>query len=90
MIGYWRVAIPQAHWSSDPHFRRHLKKNWNDLHGDRRQELVFIGMDMDEAAIRAKLDACLVTGKPGMDKTAWSKLLDPFPDWRRANQQCNG
>jgi len=50
--------------------------------------LVFIGTGMDEIAIRARLDACLVTGKPGMDKNAWAKLPDPFPIWKRADEDA--
>jgi len=44
---------------------------------------VFIGTGMDEDAIRARLDACLVRGKPGMDVSAWRSLPDPFPVWQR-------
>jgi len=33
---------------------------WQEPHGDRRQELVFIGVGLDEAAIRAGLEAALV------------------------------
>jgi hypothetical protein len=41
---------------------------------------------MDEGAIRARLDACLVPGKPAMDVAEWAKLPDPFPKWRRINE----
>jgi G3E family GTPase len=34
---------------------------WDDEWGDRKVELVFIGRGMDEAAIRARLDDCLLT-----------------------------
>jgi G3E family GTPase len=50
--------------------------------GDRRQEIVFIGIGMDEAALRQRLDACLLTTdemRGGPD--AWSRLPDPFPRW---------
>jgi len=82
-LGFWWAAVPKARWPRDPNWEQMLKRNWSDLYGDRRQEIVFIGTNMDEDAIRARLDACLVQGKPGMDIAAWRKLPDPFPAWRR-------
>lgn len=83
-LGFWWAAVPPERWPSDPEWRRMLENNWNDAYGDRRQELVFIGSGMDEDRIRARLDACLVAGKPGMNIAAWRKLRDPFPVWRRS------
>jgi hypothetical protein len=43
---------------------------------------VFIGIKMDEAAIRARLDACVLTPEEferGLD--AWLTLDDPLPEW---------
>jgi G3E family GTPase len=42
---------------------------------DRHQELVFIGQDLDEPALRARLDACLLAD--GEDDA----LADPWPAW---------
>ncbi len=82
-LGHWWVAVPKQRWPEHPDWRRQLQKNWSEIYGDRRQELVFIGTDMDEAHIRARLDACLVEGKPGMNTAEWARLADPFPVWRR-------
>jgi hypothetical protein len=41
---------------------------------------------MDEAAMRAGLDGCLVRLANGrVDLAAWKSLPDPFPVWRRAS-----
>lgn len=59
-------------WSSMPFQKRaeylvflenqeHIESNWDKTFGDRKNEIVFIGQDMNEAVIRADLDACLAT-----------------------------
>ncbi len=85
-LGFWWANVPADRWPDDPFWRQSLKKNWNRLYGDRRQEIVFIGADMDQDGITARLDACLVSGKPGMHVAEWAGLTDPFPRWRRADK----
>ncbi|MNV87836.1 putative metal chaperone YciC [compost metagenome] len=57
---------------------------WDPVYGDRCQELVLIGIGMDEAALRARLQACLMTQeemtRPASELAA---LADPFPVWGR-------
>ena len=53
-----------------------------DEYGDRRQELVLIGVEMDEAALRAKLEACLLTDAEMVQGISmWTDYNDPFPSW---------
>lgn len=64
------------------HFWLASLPNWVEPWGDRRQELVFIGAGTDEDAIRASLDAALISA-PAFTPEAWANLDDPFPTWRR-------
>jgi G3E family GTPase len=85
-LGFWWANIPVQNWPNDPHFRQSLKRKWSEPYGDRRQEIVFIGTGMDQAALCARLDACLVEGPEGMHLATWSKLTDRFPKWKRASE----
>ncbi|WP_338332484.1 zinc metallochaperone GTPase ZigA [Acetobacter sp. LMG 32666] len=83
--GHWWVAIPPEHWPEDTQWQDTLVSRWDRVYGDRRQEMVFIGTgDMDEAAIRAALNACLVpdTKKTLFDASEFANLPDPFPTWQ--------
>jgi len=41
--------------------QKQIEENWDRRFGDRKNEIVFIGQDMDETKIRAYLDACTAT-----------------------------
>ena len=52
--------------------QKEIEDEWDVTYGDRKNEIVFIGQDMDEAQIRADLDACLTTEKELQTK-AWEE-----------------
>lgn len=80
--GFWWAAVPQEHWPVDPEAVAHIRKNWDNSTGDARQELVLIGTGMDEAALRRRFDACLLTDtEMGEGPKAWACYEDPFPTW---------
>ena len=74
---------PKGRWPQHPDALADMARNWDDVWGDRRQELVFIGAGMDEAALRAALDAALVA-ETEFKPARWDGLADPFPRWGQA------
>ncbi|MFN6952937.1 MAG: GTP-binding protein, partial [Albidovulum sp.] len=84
-MGFWWTAVPKARWPQSEEWREMLKRHWHPVYGDRRQELVFIGTGMDEAAMRAALDGCLLGRASATRFSAddFAGLADPFPVWRR-------
>ncbi len=76
-MGLWWAAVPRQDWPNHHQFRQQIERRWDSAWGDRRQELVFIGVDMDETGVRTALDDCLASADP----RDWSALEDPFPAW---------
>lgn len=85
-MGFWWASVPRSRWPDHPEWQAILNRNWHSVWGDRRQELVFIGTELDEAAIRAALDLCLVGDALPLrfNPEHYRDLPDPFPAWRRA------
>ena len=82
--GFWWAAIPKDHWPDIPQIRDSIDKVWSPEVGDCRQELVFIGIDMDEIAIYDSLQECLLTDQElSLGPQAWATFADPFPKWNR-------
>ncbi|MFS2205443.1 zinc metallochaperone GTPase ZigA [Variovorax sp. Varisp36] len=80
--GFWWAAVPREHWPTDPDALELIRKNWDSATGDARQELVLIGIGMDEEALRTRLDACLLTeDEMRFGASWWRNFPDPFPSW---------
>jgi G3E family GTPase len=83
--GYWWAAVPKEHWPADPDSRAAIEKEWDANVGDARQEIVLIGIEMDEADLRLRLSACLLSDEEMAEgPAAWSRYTDPFPAWQHA------
>ncbi len=80
----WTASLPAAHEVSDPGEYAAIQRMWHPLWGDRRQELAVIGVAMDERAVRAELDACLLNDEEmRAGPMVWQVLPDAFPVWAR-------
>ena len=81
--GAWWAAVPPEEWPTEPEAVADIAAR---LHagpwGDRRQEIVFIGTELDEDALTARLDACLLTdAELAAGPEDWAGLPDPWPTW---------
>ena len=77
-------------WSSMPYGKRiqymsfvenqnHIESTWDEFYGDRKNELVFIGQEMDEELIRKELADCLSTEKEIENKDWKEGYKDSWP-----------
>ena len=82
VAGYWWASMPPERWPEDPEAVALIKEKWDERVGDARQELVLIGMDMDETALRVRFDACLLSDEEmASGPSAWTTWTNPFSDW---------
>lgn len=80
--GAWLASTPVREWPQDEEERMEIMKQWVVPYGDRRQEIAFIGVNMNEDIIRARLDECLLTSEEMLqDPDEWARIPDLLPDW---------
>ncbi len=80
--GRWWRFVNRDSWPEDKESVKSILENWSTETGDCRQELVFIGQNIDFARLTAELDNCLLTDaemEAGVE--LWRALADPFGDW---------
>ena len=80
--GYWWAAVAPEQWPDDPESVALIRSKWDEQVGDARQELVLIGMQMDQAALCAALDACLLNDEEmAQGPAVWETWPNPFEGW---------
>jgi G3E family GTPase len=80
--GRWYAATAKAEWPQQLELDKSVADAWDDEFGDRRQELVFIGANMEKDVLIEALNTCLLTdAEMKLGPTRWKKLADPFPAW---------
>jgi G3E family GTPase len=87
IAGKTLTVEPQAQWLAagdpaeihDAETEEYIGRIWEPEFGDRRQEIVFIGVEMDQERIEADLNAALLTdAEMETGPSAWANLQDPF------------
>ena len=78
---FWK-AVPKSNWPDDKEYLASIKKQWVEPFGDMRQELVFIGQDLDQKMMIKGLNDSLLSEQEVLrGRSYWSTLDDPFPIW---------
>lgn len=82
MAGRWWRFVPREHWPQDEDSTAAILKHWTVESGDCRQELVFIGQNVDFKQLSTELEACLLTDEEmALGEMAWLRFNDPFGPW---------
>ncbi|MCL4136504.1 UNVERIFIED_CONTAM: hypothetical protein GTU68_042926 [Idotea baltica] len=80
--GMWWADAPREHWPEDTEERALIEAEFVGEYGDRRQEIVFIGQNLEPSKTREVLDSCLLSDEEmNLGKEAWRQYADPFPKW---------
>ncbi|WP_445371239.1 zinc metallochaperone GTPase ZigA [Methylomonas sp. HW2-6] len=80
LAGRWWASVPEDQWPEE--YLEDIREHWQEPYGDCRQELVFIGQNVDAEQVCRELDACLLNdAELAAGPTAWRQYSDPFPLW---------
>lgn len=80
--GVWWCSMPYSERIKYEGFvdnQREIESKWDKLFGDRQNEIVIIGQEMDKAIILAEMQACLCKESEIKDMEAGLRFKDFFP-----------
>jgi len=87
-VGFWWAAAARERWPEEEETLKTIMKDWQEPFGDRRQQLVFIGQDLDKEKILNTLRRCLLSDdEMRVGPNGWQRFRDPFPKWQAAAQE---
>ncbi|WP_313103338.1 zinc metallochaperone GTPase ZigA [Stutzerimonas nitrititolerans] len=80
--GRWWHFTPESHRPEEAESRAAILGKCHGEFGDCRQELVFIGQNIDFERLRSELDGCLLSDEEwALGVESWLRLPDPFGPW---------
>lgn len=81
--GVWWSCVPSTEWPDDEILFQEINSTFSGKYGDRRQEIVIIGIKMDKEELVEKFEKCLLTEEEiSFGEEAWKSFEDPFPVWK--------
>ena len=87
--GMFWMAVPRDNWPKDPDSLSAIDQLWVEPFGDMRQELVFIGQNLDKDSMTSALNNCLLSEEEVLKgKDHWINLPDPFPEWEQLSESA--
>ncbi|WP_461099078.1 GTP-binding protein [Spirosoma luteolum] len=82
--GVWWASMPfnqRIQYGAFLENQTQIEARWDRQFGDRLNELVIIGQELNPDQITAELQACLCTEAELRHGQRWGKFSDPFPVW---------
>ena len=80
--GHWFASLPQEEWNFDTQEDlESFQKDWDERFGDRQQEIVLIGKEMNREQLTLELDKCLLSeAELAKGSKYWKAFGDRFVD----------
>lgn len=83
--GVWWASMPfqqRLRYGAFLDHREQIEARWDKRFGDRQNELVIIGQDLDKTQIISELTDCLCTEQEILHMEKMGRFTDPFPVWQ--------
>jgi G3E family GTPase len=82
--GVWWCSMPfteRIKYAAFIDNQKQIEEGWHKQFGDRQNELVIIGQEINKEEISCKLEACLCTENEIKDMKVGIRFKDPFPEY---------